>query len=282
MKTYFSISMFAGLLWILSVPVASAQVSRLMGDQYTYSATNLRGNLGETQDPVDEFLFEEHDTPPAILTFDGIAETVGGITVNERAVKWDGIPGGIPVVQDAGIDGETEFDALGWESPGEVVEFQFDSVDGRWVSEDLLDHSFITLRDLEWQNSDPGEFPFFFEDGFYMYYTKDGVGATGYSVILEGIGILVGAHPFDESVPEVFYLAYSRGQVEEVSKPDEGSVDLTFGTTQLNADASWAALAQVVSADGLIDVAGRNRGFERSAYRISCRSSGRHRHRHPG
>ena len=125
-------------------------------------------------------------TLPAILTFDGIEEVAGGMRVNERVVEWPGQPGGIPAVQASGIDGETEFDLVDWEMPGEVVEFSFRTVSGEYISSDDAGQSFITIKDLNWQNSDAGSEPYFFETGFYMYYAKDGVPATGYETLLAG------------------------------------------------------------------------------------------------
>ena len=232
--------------------------SRLYGDQYTFSAMNFPGNVGITEDPVTREIID-HGTEPVVLTFDGIEEVAGGMKVNERAVEWAGQEFGIHAIQDATIDGETEFDLVDWELPGEVVEFSFETVNGSWISGDEIAHSAVTMRDLTWANSDPGSMPEFYKTGFYLWYSKDGVGVEGYSTILPQIGLLVGPHPFDPSVPEVFYIAYSQGQVNEVTFPYEGGVDLTFGTTQLDEnDASWAALADVMS---VVDIVGVADGF---------------------
>ncbi len=253
------------LAWCVMSSVGVAQ-SRLMGDLFTYSMTNSDGNLGETEDPVTrEFI--EHALPPAILTFDGIEEVAGSMKVNERAVPWAGEPGGIPVVQAAGIEvgGEVveEVELLDWEFAGEVVEFSFKTVDGGWFADDITGQSAITIRELDWANSDPGAMPYFFEQGFYIYFSEDGVPVTGYATDIYDIGLFVRAHPFDESVPEVFYIGYSRGQVEEVTAPFEGSVDLTFGTSQLDEnDGSWAALATAMSVANVIGSAnGLHLGF---------------------
>jgi hypothetical protein len=225
-----------------------------MGDSYTFSATNFPGDTGVVEDPEADRPRTPIDTGtlPAILTFDGVEEIVGGMRVNERVVPWPGQPGGIPAEQAAGIDGETEFDLVDWEFEGEVVEFTFNTVDGSWVSGDRDGQSLVTIKNLDWQNSDAGSVPFFFETGFYIYYMKDGVPLTGYETLQPDIGLLVGAHPFDNSIEEIFYIGYSRGQVEDVSLPYEGGVDLTFGTTQLDeVIGSWDLLAEVM---GLSDV----------------------------
>ena len=99
---------------------------------------------------------------------------------------------------------------------------------------------------LDWANSDEDEMPYFFEQGFYFYFGKDGALTSGYEVQLEGIGLLVGEHPFDDSVEEVVYIGYSRNQVEELTKPYEGGYHMTGGTTQLDAEASWNLLLQTV------------------------------------
>jgi hypothetical protein len=104
------------------------------------------------------------------------------------------------------------------------------------------------LIGLDWADSFDNEFPLFYADGgFYFYYAQDGVPVTGYETQLEDIGLLVGEHPFDESIEEVVYIGYSEDQVKEVTKPYEGGSHITGGTTQLDEnDASWAALLEVM------------------------------------
>ena len=227
--------------------------SRLYGDQYTFSGMNFPGNVGITEDPVTREVVD-HGTDPITLTFDGVEEIAGGMKINERAVEWPGLPGGFHVFQDASRDGLTEFDLVDWELPGEVVEFSFRTVNGTWVSGDETAHSAVTLRDLTWANSDAGSIPEFYTTGFYLWYSQGGVGVEGYSTQLPEIGLFAGPHPFDPSVPEVFYIGYSNGQVNEITQGAyEGGVDLTFGTTQLDEnDASWALLADVMNVANIV------------------------------
>ena len=252
--------------WIIvilftAVCVNSVQAqSRLNGDKYTISVANFPDSFGTTYDPVfiprgeDFFDFESLDNDgedwggsPVELTFDGVEEQAGSLLVNERVVQWPGRDGGILGIQAAGIDGETEFDILDWEAEGEVIEFSFKTANGGPLADEPDDHSFYSLLGLDWANSDSNEKPYFFENGFYFYYAKDGVPVKGYEVQLEEIGLLVGEHPFDETVEEVVYIAYSRDQVEETTKPYEGGYHLTGGTTQLDEnDASWNLLLQTV------------------------------------
>ena len=233
--------------------------SRIIGDTYTFSAGNFPDSFGTTYDPIivprgQEFFDlesldidgDEWGGDPIELTFDGIAEQAGGLMVNERVEKWDGVDGGIFAVQAAGIDGETEFDLLDWENPGEILEFSFTTVDGSWPAAEVEDNSFYSLIGLDWADSDANEVPFFFEQGFYFYFSKDGEAITGYEAQAPELGVLVGEHPFDESIDEVVYIAYSRGQVEEATKPYDGGFHLTGGTTQLDANASWALLLQTM------------------------------------
>jgi hypothetical protein len=253
MKRASHLAVWIGSAWLVAVAAVQAQ-SRLIGDSYSFSATNFPGNVGVVEDPEEDRPRTPIDTgtPPATLTFDGVEETVGGMRINERVVAWPGQPGGIPAEQAAGIDGQIEWDLVDWEAQGEVVEFNFNTVDGSWISGDRNAQSLVTIKGLDWQNSDPESVPFFYETGFYIYYTKDGVPMTGYETLQPEIGLLVGAHPFDNSIEEVFYIAYSRGQVEDVSLPYEGGVDMTFGTTQLDeVIGSWDLLAEVM---GLSDV----------------------------
>jgi hypothetical protein len=255
MKSIGHLAVLLGCVWLTAVAASQAQ-SRLIGDDYSFSATNFPGDVGVVEDPEEDRPRTPIDsgTLPAILTFDGVEQTVGGMRINERVIQWPGRPGGIPAVQDAGIEGETEFDLVDWEFEGEVVEFTFNTVDGSWISGDRDGQSLITIRNLDWQNSDADSAPFFFETGFYLYYTKDGVPLTGYETIQPDIGLLVGTHPFDNSIEEVFYIAYSRGQVEDVSLPYDGGVDLTFGTTQLDETVgSWDLLAEVMGLSDLIE-----------------------------
>ena len=74
---------------------------------------------------------------------------------------------------------------------------------------------------------------------------------------MEDIGLLVGEHPFDSSVEEVIYVAYSRGQVEDVTEPYGAGTDILGGTSQLDENnGSWALLAQVMGFDAF-DVNGK-------------------------
>lgn len=247
-------------LFLVTNCISSAHgQSRLMGDKYTISLGNFPDSFGTTYDPVivpkgqDFFDFdsiendgEEWGGEPVELTFDGIEEQAGGLLVNERTTTWAGKDGGIFAVQASGIDGETEFDLLDWEVEGELVEFSFKTANGGPLANDANDHSFYSVLGLDWANSDEDEMPYFFEQGFYFYFGKDGALTSGYEVQLEGIGLLVGEHPFDDSVEEVVYIGYSRNQVEELTKPYEGGYHMTGGTTQLDAEASWNLLLQTV------------------------------------
>lgn len=238
--------------------VESHAQSRLMGDKYSFSGGNFPNDFGEIQDPVSGII-TDFGTPPGTVTFDGVEETVGLMKINERAVTWPGKEGGIPAVQEAGIDGVFDWDLVDWATPGEVVEFSFETTNGSYISNEVLAQSFATMRGLDWKNSETGSVPEFFETGFYMYYSTKGVPAENYETQLPDIGLLVGQHPFDNNIPEVFYIAYSRSQVEEVTEAYEGGVDLTFGTTQLDEnEASWAALATVMNRP---DLAGKATGF---------------------
>jgi hypothetical protein len=245
---YFLVLDAISLAFLVQAGLTAA--SRLEGDTYTASFTNFPSDVGVTIDPVS---MEEHDHgTPVQITFDGIAETVGGMMVNERVVTWAGVPGGIPAVQAAGDEnGTTEFDLFDWELPGEIIEFSLQTVDKGWISDDDSTHGFQTFEELDWRSSQPNSEPEFFETGFYFWYSKDGQPISGYETMLPEIGLLVGAHPFDPSIPEVVYIAYSSGQVQEVTEPYAGGTDFTFGTTQLEDEASYALLAEVMGVDAL-------------------------------
>ena len=254
-------SCVALVTWLGCGALAAAQ-SRLIGDTYTFSGTNYPGNIGATEDPVTGEV-TDHGTSPVTVTIDGNAEVAGGMRVNERVVAWPGEVGGIPAVQEAGIDGETEFYLTDWENVGEVLEFSFQTVDGQWISDEILDQSFATLRGVDWAKSEPGSEPYFYETGFYFYWTVDGQPLRDYVMTIPDLGILVGPHPFDPSIPEVAYIAYSRGQVEEVTTTYPGGADFSYGTTQLDEQqGSWAMLASVLSLPGLAEINGKpSNGF---------------------
>lgn len=243
----------------LLITTQSFGQSRIIGDSYTFSGGNFPNSFGTTYDPVlvprgQEFFDfdsleldgDDWEGDPVELTFDGIEEQAGGLLINERVAKWDGRENGIFAIQAAGIDEETEFDLLDWENPGEILEFSMKTADGDWLADEADENSFFSMIGLDWANSDAGQQPFFYEQSFYFYYSQDGEAVTGYETQLEGIGLLVGEHPFDESVSEVVYIAYSRGQVDEVTKTYDGGFHMTGGTTQLDADASWALLLQTM------------------------------------
>jgi hypothetical protein len=218
----------------------------LLNDTFTFSGWNFPNDYGVVKDPETGNIMD-FGTPPVQMTFDGIAETAGGMMVNEQVVEWDGLPGGIPAVQAAGIDGMTDFNLTDWENPGEIVEFSFTTVGGGWLSE-FDTQSGYSVAGLDWSNASAGLMPSFYETGFYFYWTHNGTPATGYSTIQPQIGLLVGAHPFDPNVQEVTYIAYSSGQVDDVTDSFEGGFDFNSATTQLDENnGSWNLLAFVMN-----------------------------------
>lgn len=241
-----TVQLISLLYLVLAVHASVSAQSGLIGDQFTFSATNFPDSFGIVTDPETQEV-TDHGTPPVTMTFDGIAETAGGLSVNERVETWAGIPGGIPAVQATGIDGENNFDLLDWENPGEVIEFSYTTLDMDWISDMELDQSGYTIAGLDWQNAEPGTMPALFETGFFFYWTRDGSPITGYSTQLPDIGLLVGAHPFDENIPEVVYIAYSASQVDDVSELREGGLDIFGGTSQLDENnGNWDLLAEVM------------------------------------
>jgi hypothetical protein len=256
MRHLLLLTFLAGGLCFGYVPVARAQLG-LLGDTFTFSANNFPDNLGITIDPETQ-QSTDHGTPPVPLTFDGVAEPAGGMLVKERITVWPGRPGGIPAVQAAGIDGLTDWDLVDWENPGEIVEFSFQTRNGRYIASDEAGQSGYTIRGLDWFNAEPNSQPEFFETGWFFYYSRDGVPASGYETMLPEIGLLVGAHPFDQSIPEVVYIAYSRGQVNDITEPYAGGMDLIGGTSQLDENnGSWDLLGFVMGLDDLAAVNGQ-------------------------
>ena len=216
------------------------------GDTYSFSAENFPNSFGVVSEPETGQVFD-FGTPDVTLTFDGIAEDAGQMMVNERAVVWPG-KFGITAVNVAGIDGQTTFDLPEWQNPGEVLEFSFDTKDGAFVSDAPFSQSSFNLKGIDWSGAAAGDTPFFYETGFYFYFADDGVPIANMAFVLADTGVLVGPHPFDPSVPEVAYIAYSRGQVDDVTDEYAGGVDIKAGTRQLDENqASWAILQQVLS-----------------------------------
>lgn len=240
--------------WVLGIfgenPLAAQ--SGLTGDQYNISAWNFPTSFGITTDADDGETTIDHGSPPVTLTFDGIAEPAGGLSVNERVIEWPGVEEGIFAVQAAGVDGETEFFLDAWMNAGEIVEFSFSTIDGGWLSqEDEFGQSGYSIEGLEWANAESGTMPTLYENGFYLYVTRDGVPATGYATQIPELGVLVGEHPFDDTVSEVVYIAYSQGQVDRLSVLREGGMDLHGTTTQLDDETgSWDLLAFALGMDG--------------------------------
>lgn len=241
----------ASVLGVLNDNPAVAQ-SGLMGDQYTISGWNFPTSFGITTDADDGETVIDHGSPPVTLTFDGVAETAGGLSVNERVVEWPGVEEGIFAVQAAGVDGETEFFLDSWMNAGEIVEFSFSTLNGGWLSqEDEFGQSGYSIAGLDWANAEPGTMPLLYTNGFYLYVSRDGVSATGYATQIPELGLLVGAHPFDDSVSEVVYIAYSQGQVDRLSNLYEGGMDFNGTTTQLDEDTgSWDLLAFALGMNG--------------------------------
>ena len=238
---------YCAVLCGLTIASVSYAQSRLIGTEYSYSAGNFQMDVGEFQDPISAEIYDS-GTPPITLTIDGVAENAAGMLVNERIVEWEGEEGGIPAYH-ALRDEEANIPE--WENSGEIFEISFDTANGMWLSADVMDNSFITLRDIIWNNSQDGSQPVLFENAFYIYYTKDGQGIEGYETLLD-TGLAVGEHPFDPTVPEVFYIFFDNNQIEELSDRYDNGVDFTWGTTQLDPEASWAVLAGAMGVDDQI------------------------------
>jgi hypothetical protein len=214
------------------------------GDTYTFSGENFPNNFGVVKDAETEAV-TDFGTPAYSLTFDGIAENVGEMRVNERAVVWPG-KAGIVGVNPARDPAEQVFPFTQWENPGEVIEISFESIDGEWVSNNPGGESSFTVAGIDWPHAVNDDTPSFLQSGFYFYFTDDGVAIDDMTMVLD-TGVYVGPHPFDPSVPEVAYITYSQGQVDRLSDPYPGGVDLSGSTRQLAANASWAQLQAVLS-----------------------------------
>ncbi len=215
------------------------------GDTYTFSGENFPNSFGVVKEPEYGTIMD-FGTPALNLTFDGIAEDVGQLRINERSVKF---PGRFDLKAEnaAGIDGQTVFELIDWHNPGEIVEFSFDTLDGQWIANDPAANSSFTIDGLDWLHAAAGESPSFQGQGFYFYFTNNGVPIANMSFVLANLGVLVGEHPFDPTVPEVVYIAYGGGQVDDLIDEYEGGTDIHAGTRQLDDNASWALLQQVLS-----------------------------------
>ncbi|MDZ4779309.1 MAG: PEP-CTERM sorting domain-containing protein [Planctomycetia bacterium] len=215
------------------------------GDTYTFSGENFPNSFGVVKEPETGEIYT-FESPALNLTFDGIAENVGELRINERAVKFPG-RFDLNAVQAAGIDGQTVFELLDWHNPGEIVEFSFEPLDGQWIANSPAANSSFTIDGLDWLHAAPGATPLFQRQSFYFYWTNNGVPIANMSFVLADLGVLVGDHPFDPSVPEAVYIAYGGGQLDDITDPYEGGSDVHSGTRQLDANASYALLQQVLS-----------------------------------
>lgn len=215
------------------------------GDTYTFSGENFPNDFGVVKEPETGQIFD-FGTPALNLTFDGIAEDVGQLRINERATTFGG-RFDLKAVNAAGIGGQTEFELINWHNPGEIVEFSFETLDGQWIANNPSANSSFTIDGLDWLHAAPGDSPYFQEQGFYFYWTNNGVPIDDMSFVLGDVGVLVGEHPFDPSVPQVAYIAYSRGQINDITDEYEGGSDVHAGTRQLDENASYALLQQVLS-----------------------------------
>ncbi len=215
------------------------------GDTYTFSGENFPNSFGVVKEP-ETGVITDYGTPPLTLTFDGIAENVGELRINERAVKFPG-RFDLNLEQAAGIDGQTIFEFTEWHNPGEVIEFSFEPLDGQWIANSPAANSSFTIDGLDWLHAAPGATPLFQRQSFYFYWTNNGVPITNMSFVLPDLGVLVGEHPFDPSIPEAVYIAYGGGQLDDITDPYEGGSDVHAGTRQLDANASYALLQQVLS-----------------------------------
>jgi hypothetical protein len=238
---------------LLAAPDAMGQPTPY-GDQFMFSATNFPDSFGVTRDPEFQVV-TDHGTPPVTMTFDGVPEVGGGMTVNERAVVWPGLPGGINAFH-AFLN--VSIDLVIWENPGEVLEFSFTTVDGEWISDNPGAPSALAVAGLDWPHATTGTQPAllneddFGQGAFYLYFTNDGVPLTNMAIQID-TGIVVGEHPFDPSIPEVAYILYSNGQIDDVTDFHEGGMDLLSGSSQLDPDgelpdtSNWATLSTIMA-----------------------------------
>lgn len=171
------------------------------------AATALAAPLGTTYNVAGTNF--PNDFTTTTVTFDGVAELVGGpspagMLVNESAIFRAGTPGGI----------STNLGALTeWEQSGIVTEFQFIAADagpynndpGTW-SLSVHDVDFGTNKAIEVRNTQYGYF----------------VGPSGPVVIspvlLNAFGLRAGPHPIDPAITQVLYL-----------ENDENVFDMSMG-----------------------------------------------------
>jgi len=214
------------------------------GDTYTFSGENFPNSFGVVKEPETGEIMT-FPGAPITLRFDGIAETAGQMRVNERAVVWPG-KSGLVGENPAADPGEEILPLIEWENAGEVLEFSFDTLNGQWISSAPALNSSFTLAGIDWQHALNDATPQFYRTGFYFYFTNNGVPLTGMEFTTDD-AVYVGPHPFDDSVPEVAYIGYSLGQVDDVTDAYPGGTDFNAGTRQLRADASWALLQAALS-----------------------------------
>lgn len=170
------------------------------GDLYQFSGTNFPDTYG-----------------PVTLTYDGVAQTAGGMSVNERFDDFAGIPGGIL----------TNFGLLAsYENAGEVLEWSFRTLDNQLFSDAPTTPWGFAIEDLSWPSL-PGVPVQTVESTSYLYFTTNGTPRTLNPALATSLGVVVGPHPFDASVPQVIYITsqdselFSDGIASVVLEPED-------------------------------------------------------------
>lgn len=178
----------------------SVQAAGPTGDQYQFSGINFPDTYG-----------------PVTLTFDGIAENAGGMSVNERYNDFAGIPGGIT----------TNFGPLtSYENSGDIVEFSFSTLDHQIFSDSPTTPWGFSVEDLEWPML-PGVPAYSVEATSYLYLTSNGTPRAINPTLATALGVVVGPHPFDPSVGQVVFITgqgqddYPDGVVSVVLEPED-------------------------------------------------------------
>lgn len=188
---------------------AAAAVAAPLGTTYTVEATNFPDNI-----------------PLTTVTFDGLAETLGGpapagLIVNESATPRTGTPGGI----------STNLGALTeWEQDGLVVEFQFTSADNGPYNDDPGSWS-LSVHGIDLGANVAVEIA----NTQYGYFVGPSGPVVLSSVLLSAFGLRAGPHPTDPAVTQVLYLENDEN-VFNIAMGNYPGFDTLDDTGELNAN----------------------------------------------
>jgi hypothetical protein len=205
----------------------------------------------------DEQLDPMGGSPPVTLTFDGIAEAVNGLLINESYQVWDPDTFGVPVGHNGaiGFPDTAPIPVALWDKPRHMVEISFKDTagslnEGGGLNRDIFAAGILRVDAVTPEATTPDgglATPLFVADrnpeqepgplfdgqatGNYFYFRRNDAPSNPSAPIALPTDVLQGDHPTLGAAQQVYYIVFSSGDFD-----DTITHDIAPGTWSFNSD----------------------------------------------